>query len=228
MDRRTVLIVDGDETLSRSVAAYLETHMETRTVLCGDGASAHSAVHSGWIDAALIAVDLPDMNGRDLCRLLRRQGYAETIMLWAFEGGEAEIVLGLESGADDYLIRPFSEKVLAARLRAHLRKRDHDRDPVYQIGEHQFWPAAKELTLSRSRRKVHLTKKESQLLLHLYRSSPRAVSRTTLLQQVWGYSSDASTQTLESHIYRLRQKIETDPGSPRIIVAESSGYRLLA
>ena len=139
---------------------------------------------------------------------------------------DSDTILGLESGANDYVAKPFRFAVLLARIRAQLRQHEASEDAVFSVGPYSFRPGSKMLTGANSR-KVRLTEKETAILRFLYRAGQLPVSRETLLQEVWGYNSGVTTHTLETHIYRLRQKIEKDAANPEILVTEAGGYKLV-
>jgi DNA-binding response OmpR family regulator len=142
--------------------------------------------------------------------------------MWA----DGDAVLGLDSGANDYVTKPFKFAVLLARIRAHLRQHEASEDAVFQIGPYSFKPGAK-LLVNEKGSKLKLTEKETAILRFLYRAGQKVVTRDVLLQEVWGYNANVTTHTLETHIYRLRQKIEPDPSNARILVTESGGYKLV-
>ena len=137
-----------------------------------------------------------------------------------------DAVLGLESGANDYVNKPFRFAVLLARIRAHLRQHDGSLDALFQIGSYTFSPGAKNL-VSEAGDRMRLTEKEVAILRFLYRAGSQVVDRDTLLREVWGYNAAVTTHTLETHIYRLRQKIELDPTHAQLLVTEAGGYRLI-
>jgi DNA-binding response OmpR family regulator len=166
------------------------------------------------------------MDGRDVCRLLRKQGLKAPVIMLTAHSGDADTILGLESGANDYIAKPFRLGVLLARLRAQLRQFELSDDAVFQIGPYSFKPAAKML-IRGDGRKIHLTEKETAILKYLYRIGDKPVSREVLLDEVWGYNAGVTTHTLETHIYRLRQKIEPRPGETTLLVTEPGGYRLV-
>jgi DNA-binding response OmpR family regulator len=140
---------------------------------------------------------------------------------------DADTILGLDSGANDYITKPFRLGVLLARLRAHIRQHERSDDAVFVIGPYTFQPGAKLLVDEPRRKKIRLTDKETSILKYLYRTGGRVVSREVLLDEVWGYNAGITTHTLETHVYRLRQKIERDPANARILVTEAGGYRLV-
>ena len=140
-------------------------------------------------------------------------------------GEEDRIVEAFDAGVDDYIVKPFKPKLLLARIRAHLRSHEQSEDAVFRIGPYEFRPAAKVLIDDKGR-KVRLTEKETNILKYLYRAGAKAVSREELLTEVWGYNAGVTTHTLETHIYRLRQKIEPEPGQARLLLTDAGGYRL--
>jgi DNA-binding response OmpR family regulator len=224
---RRILIVDDDGALRQSLAEQLELNEEFVCIECGTAAQALEIVKSDRFDTIVLDVGLPDMDGRELCRLLRRTGIQVPIVMLTGADSEPDTILGLEAGADDYVTKPFRLSVLLARLRAHLRQSDQSDTAVFSIGPYTFRPGAKLLTDQNGRRKVRLTEKETAILKYLYRAGDRAIGRDTLLGEVWGYNAGVTTHTLETHVYRLRQKIERDPARAEILVTEPGGYRLV-
>ncbi|SMF09274.1 DNA-binding response regulator, OmpR family, contains REC and winged-helix (wHTH) domain [Tistlia consotensis] len=224
---KKILIVDDDDALRGSLAEQLQLHEEFSAVQAETGCKALDLAKADHYDAILLDVGLPDLDGREVCRLLRRNGVkSPVIMLTAMES-DADQILGLDAGANDYVTKPFKLGVLLARLRAQLRQHEQSEDAVFSIGPYTFRPAAKLLQHAETSRKVHLTEKETAILKYLYRAGDRAISRDVLLGEVWGYNAGVTTHTLETHVYRLRQKIETDPSNARILVTEPGGYRLV-
>jgi DNA-binding response OmpR family regulator len=223
---RRILIVDDNAASRQSLAEQLELHAEFAGVQCDSAAAAMRLLQREPCDAVLIDVGLPDMDGRELCQQLRGGGLTAPIMLLAATDSEADAVLGLDAGANDYVTKPFRVNELLARLRAHLRQSEMSDDTVLRIGPYTFRPSAKVLTEADGRRHVRLTEKETAILKFLYRAG-RAIPRDTLLGEVWGYNAGVTTHTLETHVYRLRRKIERDPAHAEILVTEAGGYRLL-
>jgi DNA-binding response OmpR family regulator len=156
---------------------------------------------------------------------LRNSGVSAPVIMLTAASGEADTILGLDSGASDYVTKPFKFNVLLARIRAQLRSHEQSETAVFHIGSYEFRPAAKMLIDAKGG-KLRLTDKEANILKYLYRAGPKAVARDELLAQVWGYNAGVTTHTLETHIYRLRQKIEADPGNARLLLTEAGGYRL--
>ena len=223
--RKTILIVDDDEDLRETLAEQFDLHEEFRAISSETAGAGMAALKDERIDLVLLDVDLPDMDGREACRLMRKNGVSAPIVMLTGQNTDADQILGLESGANDYVAKPFKFSVLLARVRAHLRSHEQSEDAVFQIGPYEFRPAMK-LLLTAEQKKIRLTEKETNILKYLYRASGKPVPRDELLHEVWGYNPAVTTHTLETHIYRLRQKIEPDPGHARLLVTESGGYRL--
>jgi DNA-binding response OmpR family regulator len=224
---RRILIVDDDEALRLSLAEQLQRDGEFVCAEADCGGAAVALVEGGRFDAILLDVGLPDTDGREVCRDMRRRGVMAPIIMLTAADSEGDTVLGLDSGANDYVTKPFRLGVLLARLRAHLRQSDRSDDAEFTIGPYMFRPGAKLMTDAAGRKKVRLTEKETAILKYLYRAGDRAIGRDTLLGEVWGYNAGVTTHTLETHVYRLRQKIERDPARAEILVTEPGGYRLL-
>ncbi|MFZ4069933.1 MAG: response regulator transcription factor [Caulobacterales bacterium] len=223
--KTTILIVDDDDALRRELAEQLELTDDYVVVQAGriaEGVAKALDIKPGVI---LLDVELPDGDGRDACRDLRAKGVTTPILMLTGKLTEADQVRGLDSGANDYVTKPFKVAVLLARIRAHLRSHETSEDAVFQIGPYEFRPAAKVLSES-SGKKVRLTDKETSILRYLYRAGQKSVSREELLREVWGYNAAVTTHTLETHIYRLRQKIEPDPALATLLLTETGGYRL--
>ena len=221
-----VLIVDNHAALRRSLAEQLELNGEFAASECDSAAAALRLIRHQRFDAVLIELDLPDRDGRELCRELRLAGIAVPIVMLGAANDDADTVLALDAGANDYVMKPFRVHVLLARLRAHLRQSDFNDDAVLTIGPYTFRPSARLLSDAGGRRKVRLTEKEAAILKFLYRAG-RTIGRETLLGEVWGYTAGVTTHTVETHVYRLRRKIERDPANAEILVTEPGGYRLL-
>jgi DNA-binding response OmpR family regulator len=223
---RKILIVDDDAALRQALAEQLELNGEFTCLQCDNGVAGLQLVQREQLDAILLDVGLPDIDGRDLCQRIRRAGVTVPILMLTAADSEADTVLGLDAGANDYVTKPFRMTVLLARLRAHLRQSDLNDDAVLRIGPYNFRPSAKLMTDARGQKKVRLTEKEAAILKFLYRAG-RVIGRDTLLGEVWGYNAGVTTHTLETHVYRLRRKIERDPTHAEILVTEPGGYRLL-
>ena len=223
--RKTILIIDDDSDLREALAEQLELHQEFAPASAPTASAGIEAARSGRPDLILLDVDLPDMNGREACRLLRNNGVHSPVIMLTAAAGEADTILGLDSGAGDYVTKPFKFNVLLARIRAQLRNHEASEDAVFRIGPYEFQPGAK-LLLDDKGKKLRLTEKEANILKYLYRAGAKAVSREELLAEVWGYNAAVTTHTLETHVYRLRQKIEPDPAAAHLLITEAGGYRL--
>jgi DNA-binding response OmpR family regulator len=223
---KTLLIIDDDDDLREALAEQLALHEEFKTVQASTATEGVRLGREIRADLILLDVDLPDMDGREACRLLRKDGVSTPVIMLTAQDSDADTVLGLDAGANDYVTKPFRFAVLLARIRAHLRSHEQSEDAVFQIGPYEFRPAAKVLLDARDK-KVRLTEKETSILKYLYRAGDRVVPREILLHEVWGYNPAVTTHTLETHIYRLRQKIEQDPARATLLLTESGGYRLV-
>ncbi|MBI1364539.1 MAG: response regulator [Alphaproteobacteria bacterium] len=223
---KRILLVDDDPLLREALVEQFNLHDEFDAEAV---ATAHEAVEKtkqeAHIDLVLLDVALPDMDGRAACELMRKNGFKSPIIMLTGADTDADQVLGLDSGANDYVTKPFKFAVLLARVRAHLRSHEQSEDAVFKIGPYEFRPAVKML-VTPADKKIRLTEKETSILKYLYRAGGRAVTRDVLLDEVWGYNSGVTTHTLETHVYRLRQKIEPDPSNASLLVTESGGYRL--
>ena len=224
---KRILLVDDDEALRQSLAEQLELHEEFAPTQVENGAQALEKIRGEHYDLILLDVGLPDLDGREVCRLIRRAGVKSPIIMLTASDSDTDTILGLDSGANDYVVKPFRLGVLVARIRAQLRQYEQSEDAVFSIGPYTFLPAAKLLFDDDSNQKVRLTEKETLILKFLYRSSEKVVARDVLLNEVWGYKAGVITHTLETHIYRLRQKIERDPSNAELLVTEPGGYRLI-
>ena len=224
---KSVLLVDDDRALRDALHEQLDLREEFQTTEAETGARGLELAKAQHFDAILLDVALPDLDGREVCKLLRRAGVKAPIVMLTAHDGDADTILGLESGANDYITKPFRLSVLVARLRAHMRRHEQSEDAVFAVGRYSFRPAGKLLVDAETGAKVRLTEKETAVLKYLYLAGARVVNRETLLFKVWGYNSGVTTHTLETHVYRLRQKMERDPSAAVILVTEPGGYRLI-
>lgn len=223
---KKILVVDDDDILRGSLVEQLQLYEEFSCVPAATGAAGLDHARGNHVDLVLLDVGLPDMDGREVCRLMRKAGVKVPIIMLTGADTDSDTILGLDAGANDYVTKPFRFGVLLARIRAHLRSHEQSEDAVFKIGPYSFRPSAK-ILLDEQEKKIRLTEKETSILKYLYRAGSKVVGRDTLLAEVWGYNSGVTTHTLETHIYRLRQKIEPDPSSAEILVTEAGGYRLV-
>ena len=226
MQVRKILIADDDEDLRTALAEQLAMYDEFEPVQEGNAGDAIARAKKDRPDLVIMDVGLPDMDGRDAVKVLRDAGFKNPVIMLTGQDSEADTVLGLESGANDYVTKPFRFAVLLARMRAHLRQHESSDDASFRIGPYTFQPGAKQLVTDGGS-KLRLTEKETMILRFLYRAGQAVVSRDVLLKEVWGYNAAVTTHTLETHIYRLRQKIEDDPAKAILLVTEGGGYKLV-
>jgi len=225
---RPILIVDDDATLRQVLAEQLQVDGEFTPHQASSLAEAEERIgnSNGGFEAIILDLSLPDGDGRDLCQRLRQAGAKMPILILTDSDVLSDAVRGLDAGASDFISKPFRLGELLARLRAQLRNFENSDDAVFTIGPYQFKPAAKQLLVQLDNRRIRLTEKEVAVLKFLYRAGAKPTSRSILLHEVWGYNAAVSTHTLETHIYRLRQKIEPDPNRATILLTEGGGYRL--
>ncbi len=221
-----LLVVDDEKELRELLAEQLALTEEFRVDTAENASGAITKVKNERVDHVVMDVGLPDMDGREGVKLMRKAGFKSPIIMLTGQASDADTVLGLESGANDYVAKPFKFAVLLARIRAQLRQFEASEDAVFQVGPYTFRPSAK-LLLGAKGNKLKLTEKETAILRFLYRAGQKVVTRDVLLAEVWGYNANVTTHTLETHIYRLRQKIEPDPSNARVLVTEQGGYKLI-
>jgi len=224
---KQILLVDDDPTLVNMLAEQLALHEEFKTITALTGAKALELAKESYYDVIILDVGLPDIDGREVCRLMRRSNISSPIIMLTGADTDADTILGLDAGANDYVTKPFRIGVLLARIRAHIRQHERSDDALFTIGPYTFQPANKLLLHNDNGQKVRLTDKETAILKFLYRAGDKIVGRDILLDEVWGYNAGVTTHTLETHVYRLRQKIEIDPSNAALLVTEPGGYRLV-
>ncbi|HJN20930.1 MAG TPA: response regulator transcription factor [Alphaproteobacteria bacterium] len=223
---KRILLVGNDEPLRESLAEQLHLHQEFEAVEAKTAAEALELTEAQRFDLILLDNGLPGMDGRETCRLIRRAGHKTPIIMLTGANSEADTTLGLDVGADNYITKPLRLGVLLARIRAQLRRHELTDDAAFTIGPYDFQPGNKMLVETSGKCKIRLTEKETAILKFLYRAGDKVIGRDVLLDEVWGYNAAVATHTLETHIYRLRQKIETDPSKAQILLTETGGYRL--
>jgi DNA-binding response OmpR family regulator len=223
---RKILVVEDDAELREALTEQIALQDEFAPVSAASGGEAVDALKANHMDLVLMDVGLPDMDGREAVKIIRANGYKGPVIMLTGHDSEADTIEGLEAGANDYVAKPFRFAVLLARIRAQLRSHEASEDAVLTIGTYTFRPATKLLTTDRGS-KVRLTEKETSILRYLYRAGGKVIGRDELLQEVWGYNAEVTTHTLETHIYRLRQKIEKDPSNAALLVTEAGGYKLM-
>jgi len=223
--RRTILVIDDDRELRESLVEQLSLEEEFVVAQAGTGQEGLDAAQAARPDLIVLDINLPDLDGREVCRRLKASGVRAPVVMLTAATSEEDTVQGLDAGANAYVPKPFKMSVLLAHIRAQLRSHEQSEDAVFRIGPYEFRPAAKVLIDARQK-KIRLTEKETSILKYLYRAGEKPVSREELLTEVWGYNAGVTTHTLETHVYRLRQKIEPDAQSTRLLLTEAGGYRL--
>ncbi|MCW8916431.1 MAG: response regulator transcription factor [Magnetovibrio sp.] len=232
---KRILIIDADEVLTEMLTQELTAMEGFLCTAAHSGAEGLSLAENSYYDLVILDVELPEMGGREVCRRLRAAGTQAPIIMLTAADSDTDTIRGLNAGATDYVAKPFKLGVLVARIRAHIRQFEHSDEAVLGIGPFDFRPGAKMLQTTNpdptnggdTGHQIRLTDKESQILKFLYLHGDRVVSRDELLDEVWGYNAGVTTHTLETHVYRLRQKMEPDPSHAEILITESGGYRLV-
>ncbi|MCD2182498.1 response regulator transcription factor [Rhizobium sp. GN54] len=226
MTSRTILIVDDDNDLRETLVEQLALYEEFTIQQESTAAKGIQAARATQVDLLIMDVGLPDMDGREAVKLLRKGGFKAPIIMLTGHDTDSDTILGLEAGANDYVTKPFRFAVLLARIRAQLRQHESSEDATFTVGPYTFKPGQKLLTMENGQ-KIRLTEKEAAIIRYLYRADQKVVTRDVLLEEVWGYNSGVTTHTLETHVYRLRQKIERDPSNAQILVTENGGYKIV-
>ena len=222
---KKILLVDDDDDLREALSEQLVLTDDFDVFEAATGAQGMKRAREALYDLVILDVGLPDTDGRELCKKLRKLNVKCPIVMLTGHDTDADTILGLDAGANDYITKPFKFPVLLARLRAQLRTHEQSEDAIFQLGPYTFKPAMKMLIDGKDR-KIRLTEKETNILKFLYRAQDGVVARDVLLHEVWGYNAGVTTHTLETHIYRLRQKIEPEPGQARLLLTDAGGYRL--
>jgi DNA-binding response OmpR family regulator len=227
MSARPILIVEDDDALQQVLADQLALgglfHPTGAATLAE--ASHHLAAPEARFDTILLDITLPDGDGRDFCAQIRKQGHMMPIIMLTGAMAEEDIVSSLNAGANDYIVKPFRTNELLARMQAQLRRFDTSEDAVFTIGPYTFRPAAKLLIRIDTKQRIRLTSKEVDILKFFYRRANRIVSRQALMDEVWGYNAGVTSHTAETHIYRLRQKMEIDSTNCRLLITVPGGYQ---
>jgi len=217
-----ILVVDDDTALAEMIGIVLRTE-GFEPSFCDDGAAAVEAFRSVRPDLVLLDLMLPGLNGIEVCARIREESGVPIIMLTA-KSDTTDVVKGLESGADDYVVKPFNPKELVARIRTRLRPASESASGSLQVGDLILDVAGHEVR--RGTAKISLTPLEFELLLALALKPQQVFTREMLLEQVWGYHYKADTRLVNVHVQRLRAKVEDDPDNPRIVMTvRGVGYR---
>ena len=221
-DGKLVLIVDDDAALSEMLQIVLRQE-GFRTVRAASGDAALAEFHRSHPDLVLLDLMLPGMDGVEVCRQLRQHSGVPIIMLTA-KSDTADVVAGLEAGADDYVAKPCKTQELVARIRTRLRRTSDEDQDLLRIGDLVISVAAH--SVKRGEQHINLTPLEFDLLLALAKRPNQVFSREELLDEVWGYRNAADTRLVNVHVQRLRAKVEQDPENPEIVITvRGIGYR---
>ena len=223
--KQKILLVENDGALAEVLAEQLALHDEFELSHVESAAAAIDAANKGF-DLILLDVGPPDQDGRETCKIIRKNNVTTPIIMLTGAASEADTILGLDAGVNDYVTKPFRFGILLARMRAQLRSHEQAETAELHIGDYLFRPGLKILEPQNGAAKIRLTEKETNILKFLHRAGGAAVARDTLLHEVWGYNAQVSTHTLETHIYRLRRKIEADPSEATLLLTLEGGYAL--
>jgi DNA-binding response OmpR family regulator len=222
---QTILVIDDDENLRDTVSLMLEKE-GYRPVLAGDGRAGFEQALMLHPDLVLVDLRLPGMTGVEICKQLRGSNVTTPIIVLSAVGEEIDKVLLLEIGADDYIVKPFGARELLARIRAVLRRSTGDARKVLHIGEIEI--DLERRVVARKDQEIKLTPAEYNLLAFFVHHPDRPLTRDLILNSVWGYSFMSNTRTVDTHVLKLRQKLEPDPNIPRhILTVHGVGYRFL-
>ena len=223
---RTALIIDGDTLLRETLKDQLHAEGDFVSIEEAiDGSDGLAKIKENIFDIILLDVGLPDIDGRQVCRQMRERGVRSPIIILTAADSDDGTITDFDAGANEYIAKPFRMSVLLARVRAHLCQHDQSDNAIFVIGPYKFHPSTKMLVHTGDQR-IRLTEKETAILKYLYRAGKKTVTRETLLGEVWGYNAAVTTHTLETHIYRLRRKIEANPADVRLLITKPGGYRL--
>lgn len=222
-----ILIVDGDSELRQSLANQLRLHRQYDVVESLSCSDALQLIKDRSFDLVLLDIHLPDFDGFEMCRCIRKNGHSMPIIMVSSTRNHADEILALDCGADDFITKPFHLPVLLARIAAQLRRHERGGSGAFALGPYTFRPSDRILVDDVTGNTITLTTTEAAMLKFLSRREGNTASREVLLDQVWGYNPDVETHTIETHIFRLRRKIERDPRHPELLVADNGGYRMV-
>jgi len=221
-----ILLVEGSDSVRQSLVEQIKIYAGIETIEAATGSTALKLVENRKFDIILLDVSLPDLDGRDVYQLMRKRGLETPIILLIELETEIDGILRLGLGADQYIVKPFRLGMLLARIRCLVHSRKYRKMPEMILGRYLFEPERKLLVDRETNRRTRLTEKETSILEVLYLAQGKLVRRSDLLDSVWGYRATVTTHTLETHIYRLRQKLEEAPSNSKLLITELGGYRL--
>ena len=220
-----IITIEDDQHLLETLVDQLSQEDEFEVYGAPNLAEGRELINHHDPDLVLLDVMLPDGDGRDMCRWIRGQGFVMPILMLTGQDSEADTIDGLEVGANDYIAKPLRLGELLARIRTHLRQYQHQENARIKIGAFHFIQGRKILSHRETGETLNLTEKESAIIKYLLKKSSQVTPKSELLEEVWGYGDQISTHTLETHIYRLRQKINYVDDTP-FIVTKENGYQL--
>lgn len=222
---RTILIVSGDQSFREQFGEQLILADDFDVFEAEDGESGVERALGETPDLLVLALDLPDLDGREVCSRMRVAGIGCPIVILADRATDSDAITCLDAGANDFVSMPFSFRVVLARIRSHLRQHEQSGEAALPTGPYSFLPA-KRIVTDHGRRRIRLTVKEARILRCLIGADGRPVPRARLLREISDHGVCVKSHTLEAHIYRLRRKIEPDPKRPAILLTVSGGYRI--
>ena len=224
--RKTILFVSEFLLLKQLLLDQLQKQGEYLLEESLSVTEAISLIVREHFDCILIDSSLADASLSNLCKNIRQEGVRSPIILVAEELGEDVAIVALDAGANDYVLKPFKINVLVAKIRSNIRQFEQSEFAILRFGRFSFKPGDKILLNNSSKEEVRLTDKETAIIKLLYLSGGEVVTRATLLEEVWGYNTTLTTHTLETHIYRIRQKVGNASSGQDFIATESEGYRM--
>ncbi|MAQ03628.1 MAG: DNA-binding response regulator [Rhodospirillaceae bacterium] len=224
--RKTILFVSEALLLKELLLDQLQKQGEYLLEESLSVTEAISLIVKEHFDCILIDNSLADVSLSNLCKNIRLEGVRSPIILVAEELGEDVAIAALDAGANDYVLKPFKINVLVAKIRSNIRQFEQSEFAILRFGRFSFKPGDKILLNNSSKEEVRLTDKETAIIKLLYLSGGEVVTRATLLEEVWGYNTTLTTHTLETHIYRIRQKVGNASSGQDFIATESEGYRM--
>ena len=224
--RKTILFVSEALLLKELLLDQLQKQGEYLLEESLSVTEAISLIVKEHFDCILIDSSLADVSLSNLCKNIRQEGVRSPIILVAEELGEDVAIVALDAGANDYVLKPFKINVLVAKIRSNIRQFEQSEFAILRFGRFSFKPGDKILLNNSSKEEVRLTDKETAIIKLLYLSGGEVVTRATLLEEVWGYNTTLTTHTLETHIYRIRQKVGNASSGQDFIATEAEGYRM--
>jgi DNA-binding response OmpR family regulator len=223
----TILVIEDDPSIARGIKLALEAE-HFKVLIAPTGEKGYGLVHRGSVDLITLDLVLPDRNGEEVCRDLRKEGIGIPILMLTSKGEEMDKVMGLEIGADDYMTKPFSTRELIARVKALLRRvKELPKDIAeYTIGDIHL--DFRKQDALKGKTEIKLSVREFEVLKYLARHEGEVVTRDMLLDDVWGYEHFPTTRTVDNYILSLRKKIEDDPANPKhLLTVHTAGYKLV-